>query len=131
MPVLAGVERNLRSAMVHSLLLTAYQAHNRVYVENYIHFFMSKMYQLLPRENVASIREIQKNPSKALSGITRVMRGSDTLGFFFSKEDFDELLEDMEAASSPSLRARVKKARAGLKKDEVVSVAELAKEYGV
>jgi len=37
---------------------------------------------LLLRERTASIRDIQKNPSKALQGITRVMRGGKTFGFF-------------------------------------------------
>ena len=89
------------------------------------------MYHLLRREHVASIREVQKNPSKKLRGITRVMRGSKTFGFFFSNEELDELLEDLEAAASKALRARVKKARKCLKKGEVIFLAELAKEYGL
>jgi hypothetical protein len=92
---------------------------------------MSKIYQLLSREHVASIRDVQKHPSKKLRGITRVMRGSKTLGFFFSNEEFDELLEDLEAASSKSLRAEVRKVRKGLKKGDTVSLSALAKEYGV
>ena len=92
---------------------------------------MSKIYQLLSREHIASIRDVQKNPSKKLRDITRVMRGSKTLGFFFSNAEFDELLEDLEAAASTTLRARVKKARAGLKKGDVVTIAELAPEYGL
>lgn len=92
---------------------------------------MSKVYHLLQREHVASIRDVQKNPSKSLRGMTRVMRGSKTFGFFFSSEEFDELLEDLEAASSKSLRARVRAARKGLKKGDVVSLSMLAKEYGV
>lgn len=92
---------------------------------------MSKAYQLLQRENVASIRDVQKNPSRSLRGMTRVMRGSKTFGFFFSTEEFDELLEDMEAMSSKDLKARVKIARSGLKKSEVVSLSDLARQYGV
>src|SRR3989339_289249 len=42
---------------------------------------MSKAYQLLQREHVASIRDVQKNPSRSLRGMTRVMRGSTTFGF--------------------------------------------------
>lgn len=89
---------------------------------------MDKHYQLLTRENVASVRDVQKNPSKSLRGITRVMRGSKTIGFFFSNEELDDMLEDLEAASSKSLRARVKVARAGLKKGEGIPMQTLLKE---
>lgn len=92
---------------------------------------MDKHYQLLTRENVASVRDVQKNPSRSLRGITRVMRGSKTLGFFFSNEELDDMLEDLESASSKSLRARVKVARDGLKKGEGISLQSLSKEYGV
>ncbi len=92
---------------------------------------MSKDYQLLQREHVASIRDVQKNPSRSLRGMTRVMRGSKTFGFFFSADEFDELLEDLEAASSKNLRARVRAARKGLKKGEVVSLEDLACQYDV
>jgi len=92
---------------------------------------MPKVYQLLTREHIASIRDVQKNPSKTLRGVTRVMRGSKTIGFYFSNEELDDLLEDLEAASSRSLRARVKKARHGLKKGDVVAISDLAREYGV
>ena len=92
---------------------------------------MLKTYQLLTKEHVASIRDIQRNPSSTLKGITRVMRGSKTFGFFFSNEEFDELLEDLEAAASRQLRTRVKEARKGLKEGDLVSLADLASKYGV
>jgi PHD/YefM family antitoxin component YafN of YafNO toxin-antitoxin module len=92
---------------------------------------MAKAYQLLSREHVASVRDVQKNPSKALRGITRVTRGSKTVGFFFSNEEFDELLEDLEAAGSKALRSRVREARAGLKAGEAVSLKAVAAKYGI
>ncbi len=92
---------------------------------------MKKNYHLLTKERIASIRDIQKSPSKSLQGITRVMRGSTTIGFFFGNDELGELLEDIEAASSKTLRAEVKKARKGLEKKETVSLAKLAKEYGL
>ena len=92
---------------------------------------MQQIHAFLVKEQIASIREVQRNPSKVLRGITRVMRGSKTLGFFFAHDELDELLEDVEAASSRTLRARVKKARQGLKKEEVVSLSEPAKGYGL
>jgi hypothetical protein len=90
-----------------------------------------KTYQLLTKERVASIRDVQKNPSQALRGITRVLRGNKTVGFFFSNEDFDEILEDLEAASSVDLRRRVRLVRQGLKKSQISSLSIIAKKYGV
>ena len=90
-----------------------------------------KPYQLLTQERIASIRDVQKNPSKALRGITRVMRGSKTVGFFFSNDDFDEILEDIEAGACRDLRRRVKTARAGLKKGETFSLESIAAKYAV
>ncbi|MFH1252778.1 MAG: hypothetical protein V1664_00370 [Candidatus Uhrbacteria bacterium] len=90
-----------------------------------------KSYQLLDKEQVASIRDIQKNPSQALRGITRVMRGGKTFGFFFSNEEFDEILEDLEAGACLELRRRVKAARQGLKKSQVFTVEQLAAKYGL
>lgn len=92
---------------------------------------MPGIFNLFAREHVASIRDVQKNPSKALRGITRVMRGSKTIGFFLSNEDWDEFLEDIEAMNSPSLKARVKRARRLLKTGEGRSLADVAKEYGL
>ena len=63
---------------------------------------------LLLRERTASIREIQKNPSAALKGITRVMRGGSTFGFFIAKKEMEEWLEDVEMSQSQSLKEREK-----------------------
>lgn len=92
---------------------------------------MEKLYRLLVKERIASIRDVQKNPSKTLRGITRVMRGGKTFGFFFSHEEFDDLLEDIEAMASKDLRARVRFARKGFKKHDAVSPSDLLKKYGV
>ena len=96
----------------------------------YVTYIMSPA-KLLAREHVASIRDVQQNPSKSLRGMTRVMRGSKTLGFFFSTEEFDELLEDLEAAASKDLRARVRVVRKSLKRGDTVSLNDLAKTYGL
>lgn len=92
---------------------------------------LQRVQQFLVKEHIASIRDVQKNPSKSLQGITRVMRGSKTLGFFFANDELEELLEDIEAAASRPLRARVKKARQGLKKKDVVPLSEIVKAYGL
>jgi hypothetical protein len=92
---------------------------------------MSQKLEILVKEGVASIRDIQKNPTKALKGITRVIRGSSTIGFFFSSDEMDELFEDIEAAMSQELRSRVKEARKGIKPSHLISLDELAVKYGI
>lgn len=85
--------------------------------------------QVLQKERVASIRDIQKNPSRVLTGITRVVRGSKTIGFFLSNEEFDEFIEDVEASRSKELKRRVKKAHSSVQKHH--SLEKLAALYGV
>jgi len=93
---------------------------------------MSSKYALLGQERVASIREIQKNPSQALRGVTRVMRGSQTLGFFLAHADMDDLLEDIEAVRSAKFKARIRGARQVLKNPaKGVTLAKVAREYGL
>ncbi|MBI5793831.1 hypothetical protein HZA87_01955 [Candidatus Uhrbacteria bacterium] len=92
---------------------------------------MSHKYDLLAREEVVSIRGIQRNPLQALKGFTRVIRGSKTIGFFLSNEEMDNLFEDLEAAASHELCSRVKEARRSLKKSDLVSLENVAAMYGV
>ena len=88
-------------------------------------------FSVLAEERVASIRDIQKNPSKALSGITRVTRGSKTVGFFLSNEEFADLVESHKALASKNFVRRVAKARGELKKRAGTTLSTLVKEYGV
>jgi len=92
---------------------------------------MSHPFTFLLKENIASIRDIQKNPSKALQGLTRVMRGTKTMGFYLSNEEMDEFLEDMEAASSAVFKARIKKGRQEMKEGKTIPLGDLIKKYGV
>ena len=92
---------------------------------------MSQKLELLAKEGVASIRDIQKNPSKVLKGITRVVRGSRTIGFFFSNEELDDLLEDMEASTSTGFKAWIRQARKQVKEGKTVPLSVVAKKYGV
>ena len=92
---------------------------------------MTDKLKILGQESIASIRDIQKNPSKALQGITRVVRGSKTIGFFFSNEELGDLLEDIEAFSSSSFKARVKEARREMKVGKTVPLSTIAKKYGL
>ena len=92
---------------------------------------MFQRFELLAREGVASIRDIQKNPSKALQGITRVVRGSNTIGFFFSNDEMIELLEDLEALASQGLKSRVREARREIAAGKTRSMDAIAKKYGI
>ena len=88
-------------------------------------------FSLLADENTASVREIQRNPSRALRGITRVMRGSKTVGFFLSNENFDELVENQEATASRAHVRRVAQGRRDLAAGKGVSLGTLSAKYGV
>ena len=92
---------------------------------------MSTHYAILGRERVASIREIQRNPSRALYGITRVVRGSKTVGFFFDNRELDDLLEDIEALSSPRFLARMRKARREYRAGKAIPATVIARRYGL
>jgi hypothetical protein len=87
-------------------------------------------FSILADEQVASIREIQKNPSRMLRGVTRVTRGSKTIGFFLSNEDFADLVESQEALASKVFVKRVARARREAKTGKGVSIKKLLKEYG-
>lgn len=84
---------------------------------------------ILQEEHIASVREVQKNPSKALRGVTRVMRGSKTLGFFLDqkamRQFFEDIQENFEAANSKGLRKRLKKAEEDIKKGRVIPFREM------
>jgi hypothetical protein len=92
---------------------------------------MSHQFRFLSKESVASIRDIQKNPSRALRGLTRVTRGSKTIGFFLANEEMDELLEDLEMLASTKLKTRVKQARKEIKAGQTTSLADVMKKYEV
>lgn len=92
---------------------------------------MNEKLQLFSNERVASVRDVQRSPSRALQGITRVMRGNQTLGFFLSSAELDELLEDMEALASKELKRRVRSARRGLCVKGTISLNDMALQYGV
>ena len=82
-------------------------------------------------ERVASIREVQKNPSAALRGITRVTRGSKTIGFFLSNEEFIELVENQEALLSKHFLKAIGKARREATVHKGTPLSALTKEYGL
>ena len=83
-------------------------------------------FSLLANERIASIREVQKNPSAALRGITRVTRGSKTIGFFLSSDEFADLVENQEALSSKAFVHRVAQARRQARARKTTSLDTLA-----
>lgn len=92
---------------------------------------MAPAIAVLAREHVASIRDVQKNPSRALTGITRVVRGSKTIGFFLSNEEWAGVLEDFEAMGSASFRARIASARKQAKAGKTTLFSDVAAQYGL
>ncbi len=92
---------------------------------------MSPVLTVLANERLASIRDVQKNPSKALRGITRVTRGSKTLGFFLSESCLDELVENFEALTSPAYLKQIRQARKEMKQGKGVSFHRVAARYGL
>lgn len=90
-----------------------------------------EQFQLLARERVVSIRELQKNPTKALQGITRVMKNGKSVGFFLDEEVFENFIEDIEALLSPNYQASIQQAMKEVKAGKGVTLEALKKEYGL
>lgn len=66
-----GVKKNL--------LVMYVELYVQFYIQKYIH--MHGTLRVLTKEHIASIRDLQKSPSTHLKTITRIMKGSTTLGF--------------------------------------------------
>ncbi len=82
----------------------------------------------LREERVVNIKELQKSPSKSLKGITRILRGKSTLGYFLDPQALDDLIEDFEAANSPAYLKRIAAAR----KDKTrIPLEDVLKRYGI
>ena len=89
---------------------------------------MLQTLKAIKKEHVVNVKELQKSPSRHLKGITRILRGKKTLGHFLDEEAFDNLLEDLEALSSPNFLKSIRKAR---KSKTFISLEELEKRYGL
>ena len=89
---------------------------------------MLQTLKLLQNEGVVNIKELQKSPSRYLVGLTRILRGKKTLGYFLSENTFDSLIEDMEAMSSSNYLKSIQKAR---KSKKLTSLSEVEKKYGI
>ena len=89
---------------------------------------MLQTLKLLQNEGVVNIKELQKSPSRYLQGLTRILRGKKTLGYFLSQDTFDDLIEDMEAMSSPNYLKSIMRAR---KTKKLTPLSQVEKSYGV
>lgn len=69
---------------------------------------MKTTMQLLAKEKIISVSDLQKNPSKALEGdIVRITKNGKEIGVFLSKNEFQDMVE--EAASlKPSFQKELK-----------------------
>ena len=89
---------------------------------------MLQTLKLLKNESIINIKELQKSPSRHLQGVTRILRGKATLGYFFAEDVFSDLIEDMEAMSSPNYLKSIMKARQNKK---LTSLSQVEKKYGI
>ena len=89
---------------------------------------MLQTLKLLKHESMVNIKELQKSPSRHLQGVTRILRGKTTLGYFFAEDIFSDLIEDMEAMSSPNYLKSIMKARRSKK---LTTLSQVKKKYGI
>lgn len=89
---------------------------------------MLQTLKILQKENVVNIKELQKGPSRHLQGITRVLRGGATYGYFMNQEIFDSLIEDLEAISSPNFRNSIAQSR---KSKQTLTLKQVEAKYGL
>ena len=82
----------------------------------------------LKKEHVVNIKELQKSPSRHLRHITRILRGKKTVGYFLDPEALDDLIEDLEAAASPTFRKSIMRSRASKKR---YTLEQVKKRYGI
>ena len=92
---------------------------------------MSQDLELLAREQVVTIRDIQKNPSRVLQGITRIIRNGNTIGFFFSQVELEDLLENAEGKLSTAFKKKIQQGKKEIAQGKTISLQTLKKQYGL
>jgi len=98
-----------------------------MYILN-IQKYMLQTLKILKNEAIINIKELQKSPSQYLKGITRILKGKKTIGFFLDVEIFENLIEDLEAMNSPKYLDSIKRARDS---KDLTSLSEVNDMYGV
>ena len=86
---------------------------------------------VLLQEHIASLKDLQKHPSREVQGVTRVRHGRRTVGFFVSSEDFAEMLESAQAVVSKSFVNRIAKARQAVSSGKGKSLSRMLEKYGI
>lgn len=86
---------------------------------------------LLTKENIVTIRDLQKNPSQALKGISRIIRNGKTVGFFFSQVDLEDLMADTEETVSPQFQKKIIAGKKQTARHQGMELADVKKRYGV
>ena len=86
---------------------------------------------LLSQENIVTIRDLQKNPSQALKGISRIIRNGKTVGFFFSQIDLEDLMTDIEEIINPRFQKKIIAGKKQISRRQGMELAAVKKRYGV
>lgn len=80
---------------------------------------------ILAKEKIVSLSELQKNPSKALTGdIIRIVKNGKEIGIFMSKAEFEDFMEETMPLK-PTFEKELKKVVAKSKKSKLCSLKEL------
>ncbi len=84
-----------------------------------------KTSSILYREKIVSLSQIQRNPSLALSGdIIRIVKNGKEIGIFFSKEEYDDLIEEhMEI--KPEFKKKIKDSLRNIKHQKLKSLKSI------
>lgn len=85
----------------------------------------------LQRERCMSIRDLRRNPIRACRGITRIIEGAKTHGYVLSPRALDNLIEDVEALSSPTFLASIREARRDVAAGRVYSATAARRMLGI
>ena len=75
------------------------------------------MNKLLLKEKLVKLSEIKTNPYKKLKGFVRIVCGknqSTTKGFFFDKQAFEDLIEELEYSSDKFWEEITKSRKSGI-----------------
>ncbi|MFA7277412.1 MAG: hypothetical protein WC101_00285 [Candidatus Gracilibacteria bacterium] len=80
---------------------------------------------ILKKEKIVSMSELQRNPSKALTGsIIRIVKNGKEIGIFLSKAEFDDLMEE-QADLKPKFQKELRKSLKNSKKGTLKSLSEI------
>jgi len=80
---------------------------------------------ILAKEKIISLSELQKNPIRALdASIVRIVKNGKEIGVFFSKEEFEDFLEE-RLPYKIEFKENMKNAQANAKKTKLKKLSSL------